>query len=41
MEDLSFTQGILKAVLSLLVIGLDTVLAVVAIGTLLSLFGII
>lgn len=41
MEDLSFNHGILNAVISLVVIALNAVLAIVAVGAILSFIGIL
>ncbi len=41
MNDLSFNNGILDAILSIVVISLDVILASVAIGLLLSAFGVL
>ncbi len=41
MNDLSFKSGVLDYALSLLIIGLNAVLAITAIGTLLAFVGLI
>lgn len=41
MEDLSFNHGILNAVISLVVIALNAVLAIIAVGAILSFIGIL
>lgn len=41
MEDLSFNHGILNAAISLVVIALNAVLAIVAVGAILSFIGIL
>lgn len=41
MKELSFKNGILDAVLSVVVIGLDTILAMIALGGLLAIIGVL
>ena len=41
MNNLSFKSGVLDSALSLLIIGLNVVLAITAIGTLLAIVGLI
>jgi len=41
MENLSFNHGILNAAVSLLIIALNGVLAIVALGAMLSFFGVL
>ncbi|WP_411030009.1 hypothetical protein [Spongiimicrobium sp. 3-5] len=41
MNDLSFTSGILNAILSLVVLGLDAILVLIAFGGLLAILGVL
>lgn len=41
MENLSFNHGVLNAAVSLLIIALNAVLAIVAMGAVLSFFGVL